>query len=260
MKASPLFKILAGLSALSLAGTAWAYMLPAGSLMRKLAQKRDDQHVHSLVVHGSLTLTGQAAQAMAEKLGKFAEGGELSVPAVANYLMPGRCRIDLQLPNAAPGAPAPFARDANGALSQSPDMATASLLLQLACPLLAARGDDSAHSLIAWAKAQGVRFNVTSLSRVNSALAEVIGAGPHDALAPQLWIDKDQYVPLRVILKVSGAWYDVRFDPGVGILESHPQTLELWKMGEGKGGEQLLLRFSAGKLLPNAKVDAALFR
>jgi len=235
-------------------------MLPAGSLMRKLAQRRDDQHIHSLVVHGSLTLTGPAAQAMAEKLGKYAEGGELSVPAVASYLMPGRCRIDLQLPTAAPGAPAPFARDANGALASSPDMADAARLLQLACPLLAARGDDSARGLVSWAKGQGVRFNVTSLSRVNSALAEVIGAGPHDALAPQLWIDKDAFVPLRVILKEDGAWYDVRFDPGVGILESHPQTLELWKMGQGKGGEQLLLRFSAGKLQPNAKVDAALFK
>jgi hypothetical protein len=223
-----------------------------------MEQKREDQHVFSLVVQGSYTLTGTAAQSLAQKLGRFAEGGELNVPAVATYKMPGRCRIDLNLP-----APAPklFAVDRNGVVSGSDEMKDAQILLQLGCPLLASRGSpEEIRLLLEWARSSGVDFQVTSLARANNTVAEVIGAGPHDKLKPQIWIDKDELVPLRVILKKGDAFYDLRFDPGVGIHDSHPRTLELWQMGTGDGGEQLLARFSAEKLEPNAKVDDKLFQ
>ncbi|MBS2027570.1 MAG: hypothetical protein JST54_06685 [Deltaproteobacteria bacterium] len=245
------------LGVLAIAGTAWAYMLPADALLRKMEQKREDQHVFSLVVQGSYTLTGTAAQSLAQKLGRFAEGGELSVPAVATYKMPGRCRIDLNLP----AAPRPYAVDRNGVVSGSDEMKDAQTLLQLGCPLLASRGSPEETKLLReWAATSKVDFDVTSLARANNAVAEVIGAGPHDKLKPQIWIDKDELVPLRVILKKGDAFYDLRFDPGVGILDSHPRTLELWQMGTGDGGEQLLARFSAEKIEPNAKVDDKLFQ
>lgn len=252
-------KLLAAAAVLGLAGTAWAYMLPGGSLIRKMQAKRDEQPLHSVVVHGSFTLTGPAAQAMAQKLGRFAEGGELSVPAVASYKMPGRCRIELE-PQGLANDKRPFAVDRNGQVSGSDELKAGQLMLLLGCPLLAARGgDESARVLIEWAKAAGVEFGTLSLARFNNTIAEVIGAGPHDKLKPQLWIDKDDFVPLRVIMKQGTAFYDLRIDPGAGILDAHPRTLELWQMGTGSEGEQLLGRFSAEKIEPNAKVDDKLF-
>jgi len=253
-------RVVIALGVLAMAGTAWAYMLPAESLLRKVEGKREDQHVFSLVVQGSYTLTGPAAQSLAQKLGRFAEGGELNVGAVATYKMPGRCRIDLVLPNLAAGTQRPFAMDRNGVVSGTDEMKDAQTLLQLGCPLLSSRGSpEETHLLTEWLRNSGVDFQETSLARSNNAIAEVIGAGPHDKLKPQLWIDKDELVPLRVILKKGDTFYDLRFDPGVGILDSHPRTLELWQMGTGDGGEQLLARFSAEKIEPNAKVDDKLF-
>jgi hypothetical protein len=240
-----------------------AYMLPGVSLMRKVEENRFKQGVYSLVVHGSFTLTGDTAEAMAQKLGKVTAHGELSVPAVATYKYPGRCRIDL-LPNAgapdagapSPAAPHPFASSRNGVLSSSDDMKDAALLLQFACPLLSSRGDEGeAARLTEHLRRQGVDFETTSLARDDNTIAEVIGAGPHDELKPQIWIDKNEFVPLRLILKSGGAFYDIHFDPGVGMLDPHPRAVALSKMGAASEPEQLLARFNAEKMEPNAKVD-----
>ena len=246
------------LGVLAIAGTAWAYMLPAESLLRKMEQKREDQHVFSLVVQGSYTLTGTAAQSLAQKLGRFAEGGELNVPAVATYKMPGRCRIDLNLPATAPKL---FAVDRNGVVSGSDEMKDAQILLQLGCPLLSSRGSpEEIRLLTEWASNSGVDFRVTSLARANNTVAEVIGPGRTTSSSPSSGSTRTSWCRWRVILKKGDAFYDLRFDPGVGILDSHPRTLELWQMGTGDGGEQLLARFSAEKLEPNAKVDDKLFQ
>lgn len=246
---------------LAVAGTAWAYMLPGGSLVKKMEDRRSEQPVHSVVVHGSFTLTGGAAQSLASRLGRFAEAGELNVPAVASYKMPGRCRIELELGSPDAGAPPSFAVDRNGQVSGTDDMKAAQLMLQLGCPFLASRGAEDTGRLIEWAKSSGVDFAVTSLARFNNTIAEVVGAGPHDGLKPQLWIDEDEFVPLRVILKQGGTFYDLRFDPGAGIIDAHPRTIELWQMGTGTQGqgETLLGRFSAEKIEPNAKVEDKIF-
>ena len=243
------------------------YMLPGVSLIRRVEDNRARQNVHSLVVHGSFTLTGDAAQALAEKLGKVVLGGELSVPAVATYKYPGRCRLDLVTAPSSPdaGAPAvsaphPFASSRNGVISSSPDMKDAALLLQLACPLLSSRGDEGeAARLIEHLRTQGVDFDVTSLARDENTIAEVVGAGPRELLKPQIWVDKTEFVPLRLILKSGGAFYDVRFDPGVGMLDPHPRTVTILKMGGADQPEQLLARFNAEKMEPNAKVDEKQF-
>lgn len=252
---------------------ALAYMLPGTSVIRKMEDNRFRQGVHSLVVQGSLTLAGDEAEAMAQKLGRTVANGELSIPAVALYKYPGRCRIELRPQGASPDAgmptpdagaatptaPTSFATDRNGVVSSSPDMKSAALLLQLACPLLSSRGDEGeAARLSEHLRGQGVDFETTSLARDENTIAEVIGAGPGELQKPQLWVDKDEFVPLRLISKVGGALYDVRFDPGVGMLDPHPRNVSLFAMTPGQP-ERLLARFSAEKMEPNAKVDEKQF-
>lgn len=237
--------------------TASAYMLPGGSVLKKVEEKRQELGASSVQVQGTLTLAGAAASAVAAKLARTAEGGELSVPAVASYKMPGRCRIELA--GASLPTPHPFAADRNGALQGSEELRPVQTLLALVCPLLSSRGgDESTRTLIEWAKRAGVDFSVTSLTRSQGAIAEVIGAQPREPGKPQLWVDKDNFVCLRVVLKKGAETYAVKLDPGAGILDAHPRTLELWQLGPD-GKETLVLRFSAEKIEANAKVDDKLF-
>jgi hypothetical protein len=238
------------------AATAFAYMLSGGSLVKKAEEKRFELGASSVQATGTLTLTGAAATTLAAKLGRSAEG-ELSLPAVASYKMPGRCRLELAGANLP--LPHPFATDRNGVLQGSDELKVAQTLFALVCPLLAARGgEESTHTIIDWAKRSGIDFTVTSLTRSQGAIAEVIGAEPREGTKPQLWIDKDNFVFLRVVLKKGAETYAVKLDPGAGILDAHPRTLELFSVG-ADGKDTLLLRFSAEKIEANAKLDDKLF-
>lgn len=83
---------------------------------------------------------------------------------------------------------------------------------------------------------RGVDTNVVSLSRFDRRVVYVIGAKPWDLSKPQLWIDKNLLVPVRMIEvdKATGAVTDTRLY-GIGSAitgEWFPQRVELWRDGK----------------------------
>ena len=241
---------------------ALAYLLPGWSLMRRTEAHRAELGLHSLQTQGTLLLTGERAKTFADRLHQGLDQGQLTLPAVASFKYPGRCRIELPSAGAA-GKPIAVT-DRNGALGGSTELQFLQPLLTLGCPLLTSRGgDEGLRSIIEWMKTLGVDIQTASLGRFNSHIAEVVGAEARDLASPQVWIDKDEFVPLRVLAKLNGTVYDVRYldlgAPGSGA-ETLPRIIELWQLpAKGEGPGELLARFTGAKADANATVDDALF-
>jgi hypothetical protein len=145
---------------------------------------------------------------------------------------PLQCRFQVDGSNLASVKGSPAAADgASGPASQ---------LLQLACPLLAFRGqprDEQEKALLADAAAAGVDTAAPpSISRLMDRAVYVIGAGPRDAAKPQLWLYKDTFAPARL---VSQGGTELRLleygNPAAG--EWFPRVFELWN------GDQLAAKF-----------------
>jgi hypothetical protein len=252
------------LSLLLVSAPALAYLLPGWSLVKKSEQRRETLNLHSLQVQGTLLLTGDAAKKFGDQLHQSLDQGQLALPAVASFKYPGRCRIEL--PTAGTGGKPLAMTDRNGALGGAPELTFLQPMLTLGCPLLTSRGgDEGLRAMVDWMKTLGVDFQTASLSRMGSKLAEVVGAEARDLSSSQVWIDKDEFVPLRVIAKLNAGVYDVRYldlgAPGSGA-ETLPRIIELWQLpasGDGTGAGQLVARFTGAKADPNATVDDGLF-
>ncbi len=64
-------------------------------------------------------------------------------------------------------------------------------------------GDQGSKQILATLRAHGVDTSVISLGRLNGRVAFVIGARSWEKDKPQVWIDKDLFLPLRFILPQS---------------------------------------------------------
>ena len=247
---------------LLLSTPALAYLLPGWSLVRKTEARRGDLGLRSLQIQGTLLLTGERAQKLSETLHQPLDQGQLALPAVASFKYPGRCRIELAAPGGAKRGPAVI--DRNGVLAGGPELQFLQPLLALSCPLLTSRGgDEGTRAIVEWMKNLGVDFQTTSLARFEGVIAEVIGADPREQTSSQVWIDKDAFVPLRVIAKQGGAVADARFldlgAPGSGA-DTLPRIIELWRQSASGGGAgEMLARFTGTKADPNLDIDDALF-
>lgn len=85
-------------------------------------------------------------------------------------------------------------------------------------------------------RAYDIDDNVVSLSRLDKHVAYVIGAKAWETNKPQLWIDKDLFLPIRLITvdRGSGAVTDIRL---LGVGEAitgqwYPQRIEVWQNGK----------------------------
>lgn len=115
--------------------------------------------------------------------------------------------------------------------------------------------------LIGAFKGLGVNVEVVSYARFDGRVAYLIGSKPWETDKPQVWIEKDTYLPMRVVTfqkqsdgsvqkidlrylgwgsPVGGAWY--------------PQTVEVWK------ADKLVRRSSTQNVERNVAVDATLFK
>jgi outer membrane lipoprotein-sorting protein len=84
---------------------------------------------------------------------------------------------------------------------------------------------------------KGVDLGVVHLGRLGSSICWVIGATAEDPTRPQLWVDKETFLPLRwVELEGQGEtrrrveWRFEDYDP-VESARAFPQTLERWVDG-----------------------------
>ncbi|HEY6099436.1 MAG TPA: hypothetical protein VIW03_08405 [Anaeromyxobacter sp.] len=239
--------------ALALALPALAYVLPVPGILRRLGERRAALSLDSLEVSGTLTAEGDAGARLAAATGLPAAGGQVSAPARLRVKIPGRCRLDLAVPDA-PEAARPFVAVRDGKLSGGgglDQLPAAVALVRGICALLATpvAGDASAAYAAALGR-RGVSLADASLARFDGRLAYVIGGRAKDP-KPLAFVEKDGFQPLRLVAAEGGALADVRLlgwgSPMGG--DWFPGAVEVWR------GEAAALRLATEKTVANPKLD-----
>ncbi|MDY7229257.1 hypothetical protein [Hyalangium rubrum] len=251
-KPAPVILVLVGVLTSMAAG---AYVLPGGSILRRMTGSRDDApQVSSLRVEGSYVFSGSAVKEASAALGLATERSELVADGLILMKMPARCRFDVSVPDGNKLAVVQVAGRRRVEGTEIPSLSTA--LSQL-CPLLATRStsEGDARDLVEQhLQSLGIATRTTSLARFGGEVAYVLGEP--DEAKPQFWVYKDDFRPARVRWtdKAGTAW-DVRFidyaSPATG--EGMPRSLEVWR-----GGERVL-RFTAIKSDSRASIPDKLF-
>lgn len=233
---------------LGLAGTAAAYVLPGGAILRRLVEAREELHLSGARVEGTLFFSGGAMVELATELPEY------RTDAVFLLRVPGRCRLDATTPDTKP---------LSVTLSQGkrhvdgPAVAALTYAVQEVCALLALRSSsesDARSALEQHLRSLKVDTHDTSLGRVGGQVAYVLGAGkPNDG---QLWVFKDSFLPARVrFTDERGAVWEVRFvdfaSPATGTW--FPRQLEVSR------GSELQVRFTTVRGDNRANVPEKLF-
>jgi len=248
---------LAAAAALALALPALAYVLPVPAILRRVAEKRTALALASLEVTGTFQAEGPAAERLAQIAGLESRGGIVTVPARLAVKVPGRCRLELAMPDVAE-ADRPFVairdqRTTGGrGLNQLP---AAVALVRSTCALLGVpAGPSAADAYAAALSRRGVALGDATLGRFDGRIAYVIG-GREKSDRPLAYVDKDAFRPMRLVSAEGGATYDVRLlgwgSPTGG--DWFPRAVEVWEK------DQPRLRFSTEKPTPNPKLPDALF-
>lgn len=193
-----------------------AYIPSTGSLMKRAAERaRALGRGREVTLSGTATVSGQPPR-----------------PAQLVIRFPLQCRFQVEgaTLTSVKGSPA-VADGAPGPLSQ---------MLQLACPLLAFRGqprDEQEKALLADAASAGIDTNAAaSISRFVDRAVYVVGAGPREPGKPQLWLYKDTLAPARLTSQGGSELRLLEYgNPAAG--EWFPRVLELWN------GDQLAAKF-----------------
>ena len=181
---------------LALAGTAasaGAYLLPTDFLLRMLAERRRRMGIRDLAVH-LLVSSGPGSGDEARFYLKRSERvrwertGERPRVRVEDH---GRVAVGEERPERLRSGPVD----------------------ELFGVLMAPEGrniDQMAGRMQKVLRSAGVDLAVVSLSRRSDRVAYVIGALPWEATRPQLWLDKDTFLPLGWVLRAGEHVHEVR--------------------------------------------------
>lgn len=240
-----------------LAGGALAYVLPQGSILRRLVEAREELQLSSVEVKGTLTLEGETLRTLAGPLGVSAGQGAARVDGTWSLMLPGRCRFEAgsMLPGDPRRAAAVNAGGKRFAVgTESPALATA---VDEVCALLALRagGSQSRGALEGHLRALGVDSRSSSLQRFGGQVVYALGDTSDDKFA-QLWVYKQSFQPARMRWTAKdGTRWDVWLvdygAPPAG--EAFPRVIEVHRNGERQ------LRFDALAWRRDPKLAAGLF-
>jgi hypothetical protein len=233
---------------------ALAYVLPAYSILRRLAEARDELGLNTLQVDGSATVAPAAAKDVAAALGVPWSRGELPLSFSVKMKLPARCRVEL---TSAESTRVLSAVSSNGKKKLDGGWTPLQTLADELCATLAFKGAGEGQSRAALEQhLASIKANskVTSLGRFAGTLAYVLGDSADGSA--QFWIYKEGFRPARVRLSDDkGTRWDVRLidytSPVMG--EAFPRAVHLYK------GEEMQLRLTVlnGDLKP--KLDDSQF-
>ncbi|WP_224365923.1 hypothetical protein [Hyalangium versicolor] len=235
---------------------AGAYVLPGGSILRRMTGGQDAQYPSSARVEGSWIFSGPGVREASAALNVPTERSELVADGAILLKAPGRCRFELSMQEGNKLAVVQVGPRRRVEGSELPALSAA---MSQVCPILAARA-SSEHDLETrdaveqYLQSLGIATRTTSLARFSGEVAYVLG-DPEEG-KPQFWIYKDNFRPARVRWKEkSGTAWDVRFidytSPATG--EWMPRSIEVWRDG------QRTLRFTAIKSDTRASLADKLF-
>ncbi len=234
----------------ALSATAWAYLAPAPSIIKRLEVHRDEifRGVRTLAVHGQFTFYGDEARAAGAGFKIPDVGDEATLSGELDYRFPGKCALNVQAPSGV-AADAAMAGNIGGRLKAvGPELTSLKVQAALACPLIYQKSDqhgDADAALIAFLQGLGVDFETVSLMRFNGTIVYAIGAKALDLSKPQFWVSKgDAPEPRRLIANFGGKLYDVRL---LDYTSWHPREIDVYQ------GTTLLSKFLADKADENVK-------
>jgi hypothetical protein len=242
--------------ALAAALPAAAYILPVTAILRRMGEQRAALSLDTLDVTGTLQVEGEAAQKLAIVAGVRVTGSQAS--ATARFLMkvPGRCRLEIVGPEIH-DAQRPFVAVRDGRTTgrgKLDEVPAAAAFVRAACALLAApTAGDASRAYAAALARRGVTLQEAALGRFDGRIAYVIGGGRE--AKPALYVGKEGFQPLRLLLPEGSALTDVRLlgwgSPTGG--DWFPRSVEVWEL------DALRLRFSTEKATANARLPEGLF-
>jgi hypothetical protein len=248
-------KRIVALVAVLLSFTAFAYVLPGGSILRRMVTERDELKLSGLRVEGSLSFLGPAVKEAGAALGAATDRPDVQGDGVLYLRMPGRCRFEASVPDG--NSRSAVVQVAGRRRLEGNEIASLSVLVAQVCPLFAAGGgpvQQLKESVQQYLQGLGVDTTRTGLARFSGEVTYVLGEQGENR--PQFWVYKDSFRParLRYTDAAKVAW-DVRFldynSPAVG--EAMPRTIEVWR------GDQRAVRFTALKGDTRATVPDKLF-
>lgn len=235
---------------------AGAYVLPGGSILRRMVGVQDESLPTSLRVEGTWVFSGSGVKEAAGALRVAAERSELNADGAILIRTPGRCRFELSVPE---GTRLAAVQVSGRRRVEGAELAPLSAALGQLCPLLGVRASsghdlDTRDTVEQHLQSLGIATRTTSLARFGGEVAYVLGEP--DEAKPQFWVYKDGFRPARVRWKEkTGPAWDVRFidytSPATG--EWMPRSLEVWRDG------QRVLRFTAIKSDTRAALNDKLF-
>lgn len=233
---------------LGLAGTAAAYVLPGGAILRRLVEAREELHLSGARVEGTLSFSGGAMAELGTELPEYRTDG------VFLLRVPGRCRLDASTPDAKPLS---VTLSQGKRHTDGPSVAALTYAVQEVCALLALRSSseaDARSALEQHLRSLQVDTHASALGRIGGRVAYVLGGGnPSDG---QLWVFKDSFLPARVrFTDERGAVWEVRFvdfaSPATGTW--FPRQVEVSR------GSELQVRFTTVRGDNRANVPEKLF-
>jgi hypothetical protein len=248
-------RLAAALLVVALAGTAAAYLPPATAILKRVAQRREEQKLTALEVRGRLAFSGAAAERVRAALGSLAPG-EGGLAAALFVKAPGRCRLEL-VPEGTPASQRPAVSLRAGHVTGHRGLegvVAARALVEGVCTLLGERGGgaEPERGLAQRLADRGVDLREVSLGRQQGRVAWILGGRAHEA-KPQAWIDKQTFQPVRLVTVQGGTARDVRLLPGGASGDRFPASVEVWS------GGQLEARFATETVTPNPRLPDALF-
>ncbi len=233
---------------LGLAGTAAAYVLPGGAILRRLVEAREELHLVGAKVEGTLALSGGAMGELSTELPEY------RTDAAFLLRVPGRCRLDATTPQ---GKPLAVVEAGGRRRVEGPTVAALGVAVQEVCALLALRSaseGDARSGLEQHLRTLKVDTQKTALGRLGDKVVYVLGGDrPTDS---QLWVFKESFLPARVRFSDDqGVAWDVRFSdyasPATGGW--FPRLLEVSR------GTELQARFTTVRGDSHASVPERLF-
>ena len=219
---------------------AGAYVLPGGSILRRMMAAREDMTFSSLKADGSLHFYGPGVREAAGPLGLSADRPELEADGSVYLRPPGRCRIEARVREGNTVATVVSGGRKRVEGTEVPALTEA---VQQVCALLAVRAGSVAEGrevVEEHLRALGIEPRTTSLARFGGAVVYVLGAP--DEGKPQLWVYKDSFWPARLRHKdAKGVAWDVRFQDYTSSAtgEMLPRSIEVWR------GSDRVLRFTS---------------
>ncbi|NVJ27938.1 MULTISPECIES: hypothetical protein [Myxococcus] len=236
-------KRIVALVAVLLSFTAVAYVLPGGSILRRMVGERDELKLSGVRVEGSLSFSGPAVKEAGSALGAATDRPDLQGDGVLYLRVPGRCRFEASVPDG--NARTAVVQVAGRRRLEGNDIPSLSVLVAQVCPIFASGGgpvQQTKESMQQYLQGLGVDTTRTGLARFGGEVAYVLGDQAEGR--SQFWVYKDSFRPARLRYTDSAkvAW-DVRFldynSPAMG--EAMPRSIEVWR------GEQRVVRFTALK-------------